>query len=98
MGPFGGVGGNVAMEDGLKLARAIISRKQRLFGPDVSQASIRDTLSEAIKEYEEEMFPRAKKNMVKTEQGLKMMFSEDGNGLKTFAEKKFAHALSSAKK
>jgi 2-polyprenyl-6-methoxyphenol hydroxylase-like FAD-dependent oxidoreductase len=85
MPPFAGVGVNVAMEDTLKLGRAIVSRKQELLG-----AESRNVLSEAIKEYEREMFPRAKENAAKSMGGLEMLFSEDA--VKNFAEKKFASA------
>jgi 2-polyprenyl-6-methoxyphenol hydroxylase-like FAD-dependent oxidoreductase len=78
MPPFAGVGVNVAMEDALKLGRAIISRKQELLSPDITQASICRVLSEAIMGYEEEMFPRAKKNAEMSIGGIDMLFREEG--------------------
>lgn len=71
MTPFAGVGVNAALLDSLMLARAIISHVQD---------SEKSSLDQAIKRYEEDMFPRAKAFMQKTERGLIKHFSAGGNG------------------
>jgi 2-polyprenyl-6-methoxyphenol hydroxylase-like FAD-dependent oxidoreductase len=75
MSPFGGVGVNVAMEDALKLWRAIIGRKDDILASDASVS--RKALFEAIKEYEVEMFPRAKKSAELSNAGLEIRFSKN---------------------
>ncbi|KAF4633283.1 hypothetical protein G7Y89_g4829 [Cudoniella acicularis] len=70
--PFAGVGVNVTMADALSLSRAIIERKDD-FGVDPNTS-----LAEAIKEYEEPMFERARENMEMTWSGLEGHFSVDG--------------------
>lgn len=72
MTPFAGVGVNVAMADALCLARTILKRKDRLDG------EVTETLFEAIREYEADMFDRAKENAEKTYKGLEGHFSADG--------------------
>ncbi|RFU35562.1 hypothetical protein B7463_g771, partial [Scytalidium lignicola] len=63
MTPFAGVGVNIALADALGLAKSLLKGSN---------------LKEAIKEYEDEMFVRAKKNAEKTYKGLKGHFSADG--------------------
>lgn len=62
MTPFAGEGVNAAMLDALELSRLIIGEEQ---------------LDEAVRKYEEGMFPRAKEVMDMTWSNLKMIFSED---------------------
>ncbi len=52
--PFSGEGVNIAMEDSLELAKAILR-----LGSDDSDADARRGLAERVATYEEEMFPRA---------------------------------------
>ena len=72
MTPFAGVGVNVALADALGLARALLKRKH-LFQDDLA-----GSLGDALKEYEEAMFERAKENMEKTWVGLQHHFSASG--------------------
>jgi 2-polyprenyl-6-methoxyphenol hydroxylase-like FAD-dependent oxidoreductase len=73
MTPFAGVGVNVGMTDALVLGREIVaaSKGEKAF-------------NEAVQGYEMEMFPRAEKNMKKTEHGKHTHFSADG--AKIFAD------------
>lgn len=64
MTPFAGVGVNVGMEDALLLAREIISACQG-----------NNSLDDALKAYEIEMFPRAKENAEKTEHAKLDLFT-----------------------
>ncbi|KAG9230100.1 hypothetical protein BJ875DRAFT_166940 [Amylocarpus encephaloides] len=72
MTPFGGVGVNVAMTDSMNLAKALVKRT------DDFATDPQGSLDAAVKEYEEEMFVRAKKNAEKTYKGLIGHFSADG--------------------
>ncbi|KAF8860298.1 FAD/NAD(P)-binding domain-containing protein [Acephala macrosclerotiorum] len=62
MTPFAGEGVNAAMLDALELSRAILGGKE---------------LDEAVKGYEEGMFPRAKEVMDESWNNLGMIFTED---------------------
>jgi 2-polyprenyl-6-methoxyphenol hydroxylase-like FAD-dependent oxidoreductase len=73
MTPFAGVGVNVGMTDALVLGREIIAASKG-----------EKELDEAVQEYEKEMFPRAEKNMKKTDHGKHTHFSADG--AKIFAD------------
>jgi 2-polyprenyl-6-methoxyphenol hydroxylase-like FAD-dependent oxidoreductase len=73
MTPFAGVGVNVGMTDALVLGREIIAASKGEKG-----------LDEAVKAYEKEMFPRAEKNMKKTDRGKNTHFS--AGGAKVFAD------------
>jgi 2-polyprenyl-6-methoxyphenol hydroxylase-like FAD-dependent oxidoreductase len=73
MTPFAGVGVNVGMTDALVLGREIIAASKGEKG-----------LDEAVKAYEKEMFPRAEKNMKKTDRGKNTHFS--AGGAKIFAD------------
>jgi hypothetical protein len=75
MTPFAGVGVNVAMEDALKLAKALISRRDSWLYSSIF--SDRTIIAAATREYEGEMFPRAKKNAEETWRGLEMQLSEN---------------------
>lgn len=75
MTPFGGVGVNVAMSDALSLARQVISRKDSFRAKILTDSH---NIQIAIREYEKEMFPRAKRNAEKTYKGLVGHFSKDG--------------------
>lgn len=68
MTPFAGVGVNVGMTDALVLAREVL-------------ASCRGdkTLDEAVCAYEEEMWPRARKFMEKTQEGKERHFRAGGS-------------------
>lgn len=68
MTPFAGVGVNVAMEDALELARAII--KCRID---------REEMVEEVWEYEKAMFERAEKNASLTYKNLVRSFGEPGS-------------------
>ncbi|PVH88650.1 FAD/NAD(P)-binding domain-containing protein [Cadophora sp. DSE1049] len=72
MTPFAGVGVNLALNDALDLATALLKRK------DAFRDDLQGALSEAVKDYEEPMFERAKENMEKTWQGTKGHFSAGG--------------------
>jgi 2-polyprenyl-6-methoxyphenol hydroxylase-like FAD-dependent oxidoreductase len=78
MTPFAGVGVNVGMTDALVLGREIIEAVQG-----------EKSLDEALRAYEQEMFPRARKYMEKTERGKQNHFSADG--AKEFADLMRAH-------
>ncbi|KAF2729129.1 monooxygenase [Polyplosphaeria fusca] len=78
MTPFAGVGVNVGMADGLVLARGIVA---------VSKGE--KELGEAVREYEEEMFPRAEKNARKTAHGKEHHFTD--TGAREFADRLRAH-------
>lgn len=72
MTPFAGVGVNLALADALDLATALLKRKDEFRG------DLQGALSEAINDYEEPMFERAKENMEKTWQGTIGHFSAGG--------------------
>lgn len=72
MTPFAGIGVNLAMNDALDLAMAIVKHKDE-FGVD-----LKGTLAEALKEYEEKMFVIGKAGAEKTAMGLKGHFSASG--------------------
>lgn len=64
MTPFAGEGVNTAMLDALQLSQSIIERYP-------------SSLSEAVKNYEAKMFPRAKEIMEETVHNMKMIFAAD---------------------
>ena len=69
MTPFAGIGVNLAFEDAMKLAHAII---------DASKDTRDDALAVKIAEYEEEMFRRMKKAQQLTNGAMQdMMFTKD---------------------
>ena len=72
MTPFAGVGVNVALADALSLARALVKLK------GTPEVNLKRSLAQALQEYEEPMFERAKENMNKTWVGLQHHFSADG--------------------
>ena len=74
MTPFAGVGVNVALADALSLARALIKRKN---APGL-KVNVKQSVAEALREYEGMMFERAKENMSKTWEGLQQHFSKEG--------------------
>jgi 2-polyprenyl-6-methoxyphenol hydroxylase-like FAD-dependent oxidoreductase len=76
MTPFAGVGVNVAMQDALDLAKAIIARKESVTAKLVSDAK---NISIAVEVYEKEMLKRAEENATKTIHGLKGHFSATGS-------------------
>lgn len=78
MTPFAGVGVNVGMKDALVLAKEIIASRDG-----------RKTLDEAVKGYEEELWPRAKRYMQKTAEGKEHHFKAGGS--REFAEMLRAH-------
>ncbi|KAI0165218.1 monooxygenase [Hypoxylon sp. FL1284] len=85
MPPFAGVGVNVAMQDALVLARQIIGVKD---STDMS-----GSVSQAIRNYEEEMFDRAEAYVRETMQLQDMQFSERGPyPLAEYFEKQMAAA------
>jgi 2-polyprenyl-6-methoxyphenol hydroxylase-like FAD-dependent oxidoreductase len=69
MGPFAGVGVNLAMQDAMDLAAAIAARKN-------DWASDRSCMAEAVAAYEKEMLERAEKNAKKTLENGQLFFSE----------------------
>jgi 2-polyprenyl-6-methoxyphenol hydroxylase-like FAD-dependent oxidoreductase len=75
MTPFAGVGVNVAMEDALELAKAIIARKSNW---EASTFHDSISLSAAVKEYEIEVFVRAEKYAKETWMYLGLFFHERG--------------------
>lgn len=71
MTPFAGIGVNLAFEDAMKLAHAII---------DASKDTRDDALAVKIAEYEEEMFRRAKKAQQLTNGAMQdMLFTKDAS-------------------
>jgi 2-polyprenyl-6-methoxyphenol hydroxylase-like FAD-dependent oxidoreductase len=78
MTPFAGVGVNVGMTDALVLGRELVA---------VSKGE--KELNDAVKTYEQDMFPRAKEFMEETEDGKKNHFS--ANGSQSFADIMRAH-------
>ncbi|KAF1997642.1 FAD/NAD(P)-binding domain-containing protein [Amniculicola lignicola CBS 123094] len=74
MSPFAGVGVNVGMVDAMMLAKEIVAAREG-----------KKSLEEALKTYEEELFPRMKRFAQKTEHGKTGHFSE--NGAQEFADK-----------
>jgi 2-polyprenyl-6-methoxyphenol hydroxylase-like FAD-dependent oxidoreductase len=75
MTPFAGVGVNVAMTDALKLAKALISRRESWLNSAIF--GDRASIAAATREYEVEMFPRAKENAEATWRRLEWQFSEN---------------------
>jgi 2-polyprenyl-6-methoxyphenol hydroxylase-like FAD-dependent oxidoreductase len=78
MGPFAGVGVNLAMQDAMDLAAAIAARKN-------DWVSDRSCLAEAVAAFETEMLERAEKNAQETLENGQLMFTELGT--MSFAEK-----------
>jgi len=77
MTPFAGEGVNMAMQDAMELAQAIINSP--------------DDLGKAAKEYEEAMFPRAREAMQQTWDNLQARFAPGGIArFKSRAERMFA--------
>lgn len=74
MTPFAGVGVNCGMQDALELARRIIKRKDEWTSEETLKASV----SNATKDYELEMWPRAKANAEKTWEYLGVFFNPIG--------------------
>ena len=72
MTPFAGVGVNVALADALGLSKALLKQK------DAFNDNLSGSLADALQEYEEPMFDRAKENMEKTWIGLQHHFSAKG--------------------
>lgn len=75
MTPFAGVGVNLAMADALKLARALISKKDGWLAKAFSDGT---NIERAVREYEKWMFGFAKENAEKTAKGLEKHFSAEG--------------------
>lgn len=76
MTPFAGVGVNVAMQDALELARAIIASKSTWSSSDTFGAG--SSLAAATKEYETAMFARAHKFAKETWMYLGLFFHQRG--------------------
>lgn len=74
MTPFAGVGVNCGMQDALELARRIIKRKDEW----TTEENLKASVSEATKDYELEMWPRAKENAEKTWEYLGVFFNPIG--------------------
>ena len=74
MTPFAGVGVNVGMQDALELAKRIIARK----GEWTSEPDLKASIAAATKEFELEMWPRAKANAEKTWEYLGIFFNPVG--------------------
>lgn len=74
MTPFAGVGVNCGMQDALEFARRIIKRKDEWTTEEKLKASV----SDATKEFELEMWPRAKANAEKTWEYLGVFFNHIG--------------------
>jgi len=64
MTPFAGEGVNMAMQDAMELAQAIINSPE--------------DLGKAVKQYEEAMFPRAREVMQNTWDSLQVRFAPGG--------------------
>ncbi|KAF7947887.1 hypothetical protein EAE96_008964 [Botrytis aclada] len=88
MTPFAGVGVNVAMEDGMELARAVIARKPNWEGKEKFEDAA--GLSEAVRKYELAMFDRAEGYAKETWMYLNLFFNERGGHamVESFAEQK----------
>ncbi|KAI1825837.1 monooxygenase [Xylaria intraflava] len=76
MTPFAGVGVNVAMEDGLKLARRLVACRDICAKTELSTHERH--LSNAVREYEEEMFARAESYAKETWMYFNLFFHEKG--------------------
>lgn len=74
MTPFAGVGVNCGMQDALELARRIIKRKDEW----TTEGTLKASVSDATKEFELEMWPRAKANAEKTWEYLGVFFNPIG--------------------
>lgn len=74
MTPFAGVGVKCGMQDALELARRIIKRKDEW----TTEEKLKTSVSDATKEYELEMWPRAKANAEKTWEYLGVFFNPIG--------------------
>ncbi len=74
MTPFAGVGVNVGMQDALELARRIIKRKDEW----TNESAVKASVAAATKEFELEMWPRAKANAEKTWEYLGVFFNPIG--------------------
>lgn len=74
MTPFAGVGVNVGMQDALELAKRIIARK----GEWTTEPDLKASVAAATKEFELEMWPRAKSNAEKTWEYLGVFFNPIG--------------------
>jgi 2-polyprenyl-6-methoxyphenol hydroxylase-like FAD-dependent oxidoreductase len=70
MGPFAGIGVNLAMNDAMDLAKALVKRKDMLVEDKASMA-------EALEVYETEMFIRGQKAAQKTLHNGTMRFGDD---------------------
>lgn len=88
MTPFAGVGVNVAMEDAMELARAVIALKPTWKGKDKFEGAL--GLSEAVRKYELAMFDRAEGYAKETWMYLNLFFNERGGHamVESFAEQK----------
>lgn len=74
MTPFAGVGVNVGMQDALELSKSIIARK----GEWTTESDLKASIAAATKEFELEMWPRAKANAEKTWEYLGVFFNPIG--------------------
>ncbi|KAF2233744.1 tetracycline resistance protein from transposon [Viridothelium virens] len=72
MTPFAGEGVNLAFEDTMKLAHAIIRASQK--GPEAHK----DALHAEVRQFEEDMFKRAKKTQQHTWNNLELLFLTPG--------------------
>ncbi|KZO89663.1 FAD/NAD(P)-binding domain-containing protein [Calocera viscosa TUFC12733] len=72
MTPFAGEGANTAMADGVDLALAIVDAFR-----SPSPTAGEDPLDEAVKAYEEQMFPLAEASMKRTLNNMNMFLSAD---------------------
>jgi 2-polyprenyl-6-methoxyphenol hydroxylase-like FAD-dependent oxidoreductase len=84
MGPFAGIGVNLAMNDAMDLAAALTERKHTLVSDKSSMAA-------ALEVYETEMFKRGQKAAQKTLQNGTVRFSE--NGLEGMVEQFKRHGI-----
>lgn len=78
MTPFAGVGVNVALFDGLRLAQSVLAH-----GTSDSKS-----IAAAVKDYEQEMFQTAEQNATKTFKGLRGHFSKNGSEERVTAMRK----------
>lgn len=74
MTPFAGVGVNVGMQDALELSKRIIARKDEW----ATESELKASIAAATKEFELEMWPRAKANAEKTWEYLGVFFNPIG--------------------
>jgi 2-polyprenyl-6-methoxyphenol hydroxylase-like FAD-dependent oxidoreductase len=76
MTPWGGMGGNLALEDGYELGEAILGRGRNYHWSQGAKFVHHRGLDAAVERFETAMFPRAEKEADRTEKNLELFRSE----------------------